>query len=185
MPPNKLKLLGGCLLLLLTVAGTLTLISRGLSTAPDVTFKYIDDGRQVNLKHLGNRPVLVTFWATSCPGCMKEIPHLIDLYNGLSAQGLEIVGVAMAYDPPDRVLAMTRHRNIPYPITLDLDGSIARAFDDVTLTPTTFLIAPGGRIIAHIVGELNMKKLRRQISDLLTQSQVTSHEIQEPLHYQG
>ena len=182
MPPNKIKLLGGCLLLLLIVAGTLTLLSQGLSTAPEVSFKYIDDGRQVNLKHLGNRPVLVTFWATSCPGCMKEIPHLIALYNALSAQGLEIVGVAMSYDPPDRVLALTRHRNIPYPITLDLDGSIARAFDDVTLTPTTFLIAPGGRIIAHIVGELDMEKLHRQISDLLIESQVTSHKSQVTSH---
>jgi peroxiredoxin len=171
---NKINLLGACILLLMVVAGAWTLHSRRLSTAPDVTFKYID-GRQVNLKHLERRPVLVTFWATSCPGCMKEMPHLISLYNALSLQGLEIVGVAMAYDPPDRVLAMTKSRNIPYPITLDIDGSIARAFDDVTLTPTSFLIAPDGRIIDHIVGALDMEKLHKQISDLLTQSQITNH----------
>ena len=185
MQTTKMKFLGSCLLLMMVVAGTLTLHSLALSKAPDVTFRYIDDGRQVNLQHLQNRPVLVTFWLTSCPGCMKEMPHLIALYNALSAQGLEIVGVAMSYDPPDRVLALTRSRNLPYPITLDLDGSIARAFDDVSLTPNTFLIAPGGRIIAHIVGELDIEKLHRQISDVLTRSQVTSHKAQEPVNNQG
>jgi len=181
---NKINLPGVCSLLLMVVAGAWTLHSQRLSTAPDVTFKYID-GRQINLKHLERHPVLVTFWATSCPGCMKEMPHLISLYKALSAQGLEIVGVAMSYDPPDRVLAMTKSRNIPYPISLDIDGSIARAFDDVTLTPTSFLIAPDGRIIDHIVGELDMEKLRRQISDILMQSQVNGHESQEPLKNQG
>ena len=176
-----MRLLGGFILLLMVVAGALTLYSQGFSTAPDVTFRYID-GRQVHLQHLENRPVLVTFWATSCPGCMKEMPHLITLYNALSAQGLEIVGVAMSYDPPDRVLALTKRRNIPYPIALDLDGAIARAFDDVTLTPTSYLIAPDGRIIDHIVGELDMEKLHRQISDLLIESQVTSHKSQVTSH---
>ena len=177
-------LLGGCILLLMVVAGAWTIHSQRLLTAPDVTFKYID-GRQVKLKNLERHPVLVTFWATSCPGCMKEMPHLISLYKSLSAQGLEIVGVAMAYDPPDRVLALTSRRNIPYPIALDIDGTIAHAFDDVTLTPTSFLIAPDGRIISHIVGELDMEKLHGQISAMLIPSQVTSHKSQEPLKNQG
>ena len=185
MLQNKMRLLGGFILLLMIVAGALKLNSQGISTAPDVTFKYIVDGRQVNLKQLKKRPVLVTFWATSCPGCMREMPHLISLYNALSAQGLEIVGVAMSYDPPDRVLALARDRNIPYPISLDIDGAIAHAFDDVLVTPTSFLIAPDGRIIAHTVGELNMEKLHRQISDMLAQAQVKSHKLQEPLNHQG
>jgi thiol-disulfide isomerase/thioredoxin len=49
---------------------------------------------------------LVTFWATTCPSCIEEIPHLIDLYRELNPKGLEIIGVAMAYDPPEQVRAM-------------------------------------------------------------------------------
>jgi peroxiredoxin len=184
MLQSKIRAFGGGVLLLIVIAGAWTIHSQRFSKAPDVTFKYID-GRQVELKHLESHPVLVTFWATSCPGCMKEMPRLITLYKTMSAQGLEIVGVAMAYDPPDRVLAMTSLRKIPYPIALDMDGSIARAFDNVTLTPTSFLIAPDGRIIAHIVGELDMEKLRGQISAMRIRPQVTSHESQEPLDKQG
>ena len=179
-----MRLLRGCILLLIIVAGALMLHAQRFSTAPDVTFRYID-GRQINLKHLENRPVLVTFWATTCPGCMKELPHLITLYNAFSAHGLEIVGVAMSYDPPDRVLAMTRDRNIPYPISLDIDGSIARAFDDVTVTPTSVLIAPDGSIIARTVGALDMENLHRQISDMLMQPQVGGQESQETHKNQG
>ena len=37
------------------------------------------------------KPVLVTFWATSCPGCVKEMPHFIDLYRELNSRGFELV----------------------------------------------------------------------------------------------
>ena len=99
------------------------------------------------------------------------MPHLISLYNDLSDQGLEIIGVAMSYDPPNQVVKLTRLRQVPYMISLDLDGAIAKAFDNVILTPTTFLIAQDGTVISQSTGKLNIKKLRTQIEQLLTQKQ--------------
>ena len=162
--------------LLLTVLAGLMLHSYRVGTAPDITFRMID-GRQIAMKDLRGHPVLVTFWATSCAVCLKEMPHLISLYNELSGKGFEIVGVAMAYDPPNQVLELTRLRHVPYAIALDIDGAIEHAFDDVTLTPTSFLISPDGKIITHTVGAMDMEKLRVQISDLLQQSQATSNKL--------
>lgn len=141
----------------------------GLQPAPAVRFKVVDGGT-LELQQLHGRPVLVTFWATSCPGCIKEMPHLIELYHDLQPEGLEIIGVAMGYDPPNHVLQMRKERNIPYPIALDIDNRLAQAFGDVKLTPTHFLIDPQGRIVQHKIGELDMAKLRSRIIAMLNET---------------
>jgi hypothetical protein len=73
----------------------------------------------------------------------------------------------MDYDPPNRVLAMSKTRNIPYPIALDIHANAARAFGNVRLTPTSFLIAPDGRIVYQKIGTINMARLREDILGLL------------------
>ncbi len=73
----------------------------------------------------------------------------------------------MAYDPPNQVIKMIKQKNIPYPVSLDPDGNIAREFGDVMLTPTSFLIAPDGKIVKHKVGEMDIHRLEEQIRKLL------------------
>ena len=137
-----------------------------LKTSPDISLLTIK-GEEIQLAGLQGKPVLVTFWATTCPGCIKEIPHLIELYDELAPQGLEIIGITMDYDPPNRVLAMSNARNIPYPIALDIHANAARAFGNVRLTPTSFLIAPDGRIVYQKTGTINMARLREDILGML------------------
>jgi len=151
---------------LLAALGYLLFAPAGLQAAPAQTFKIID-GRSLELTALQGKPVLITFWATSCPGCVKEIPHLITLYEEFNPHGLEIIGVAMADDLPNRVLEMHKRKRIPYPIALDVDSSAALAFGDVHLTPTSFLIDPQGRIVKHKIGELDIPALRQQIKSML------------------
>ena len=157
--------LGGVAIAILTLVAAVWFMPAGLSQAPAVTFKTLD-GRSLSLDDLRGRPVLVNFWATTCPGCIKEMPHLVELYEKLHPQGLEIIGVAMSYDPPNQVVALQERRGLPYPLTLDLDAKIAKAFGDVSLTPTTFLIAPDGRIVFQKIGEIDMPKLEATIRDL-------------------
>lgn len=174
---NKRKYFAGLfLLLLISGAAWLWFLPGDLNTAPPVTF-HIIDGRRIDLNNLRGKPVLITFWATTCTSCMKEMPRFIKLYNDLSAKGLEVIGVAMSYDPPNRVVAVSKRQNVPYLISLDIDGSIAKAFNNVKLTPDTFLIAGDGKIIRHKTGEIDIKILREQIKNLLSQQQpATSHE---------
>jgi peroxiredoxin len=159
---------GLLVLVLLLAASYYRYKSADLQTAPDIDFRIID-GRTLNLKQLQGHPVLVVFWATSCPGCIKEMPHLIDLYHDLAPRGLEIIAVAMAYDPPDRVLAMHQHKQIPYPIALDVQGEVASAYGDVQQTPTTFLIDPNGRVVKQTIGRLDMAQLRANLHSMLLQ----------------
>ncbi|MCB1794688.1 MAG: TlpA family protein disulfide reductase [Candidatus Competibacteraceae bacterium] len=138
----------------------------GLREAPPLVGQTLD-GRTLTLEQLRGKPVLVTFWATTCPSCVEEIPHLTELYRELNPKGLEIIGVAMAYDPPEQVRAMVRQRQIPYPIVLDSEERIAREFDNVQLTPTSVLVSPEGRIVQYRLGLLDMSELRNTIAGML------------------
>ncbi len=139
----------------------------GLVEAPELTIKTIK-GQTLDLKQFKGKPLLVTFWATTCSKCLKEMPHLIELYNEFSPQGFEIIGIAMSYDPPNHVVQLVESKQLPYPIALDIDSVAARAFGDVSLTPTNFLISPDGIIIKHKIGEMDFHDLRTQIKSMLS-----------------
>jgi thiol-disulfide isomerase/thioredoxin len=138
--------------------------------APDISFPLLD-GRELSLDSLAGKTVLVTFWASTCVECRKEMPDLIALYNELSGSGFEIIGVAMPYDPPNRVLETSELMDIPYPVALDIYGNAVKAFGDVAVTPSSFLISPGGEIVVHQVGSLDTTQLRKRVTDLLAAEQ--------------
>ena len=152
--------------LIVALLGWFWLSESGLQQAPDLALQFID-GRKPDLHELGTGPLLVTFWATPCETCIKKTPELKALYKRLNPHGLELVAVAMSYDPPNRILAFSEDNEIPYPIALDIDGSVAKAFGDVALTPTTFLISADMNIVMSTVGELNIEKLEKEIFSLL------------------
>jgi thiol-disulfide isomerase/thioredoxin len=131
--------------------------------APETTFSTIT-GQKITLSALRGKPVIVTFWATDCASCIKEIPHLIELYQRYHNQGLEIIAVAMAYDRPNHVLDMTKAQQLPYYVALDMQSENAHAFGDVSLTPTTFLIAPDGSIALQKTGLFDLPEMNSQLS---------------------
>lgn len=151
--------------LIIVIAGLGWFFSHN-TEAPDVSFTTIKN-EQIELSALKGNPVLVTFWATDCPGCIAEIPHLIELYRQYHGQGLEIIAVAMYYDPPNHVVNMSEAKQLPYPIALDLKGEHAKAFGGVQLTPTTFLINPEGYIALQKIGAFDITDMKQRIEKLL------------------
>jgi len=149
--------------------GSLWLAAASYSQMPDITITTLQ-GDKLNLKDLHGQPVLVTFWASTCTSCVREMPHLTKLYNELAPDGLEVIGIAMAYDPPNRVIELSEAKQIPYPLALDMNSAIASAFGDVSVTPSTFLIAPDGQIVFRNTGELDTQEIRGLVLDLLARS---------------
>ncbi|GAB4258717.1 MAG: TlpA disulfide reductase family protein [Methylomicrobium sp.] len=141
-------------------------IARPATPAPDITLTTIT-GERIALKTLQGKPVIVAFWATDCPVCIEEIPDLIALYDDFHDRGLEIIAVAMYYDPPNHVVEMTRAKRIPYRVALDLRAEHARAFGNVRLIPTTFLIEADGTIGLHHVGAFDPADIRQRIEAAL------------------
>ena len=166
MKLHKETAIAGLALVVVLAFAAVWFMPAGLREAPPLVGQTLD-GRTLTLEQLRGKPVLVTFWATTCPSCVEEIPHLTELYRELNPTGLEIIGVAMAYDPPEQVRAMARQRQIPYPIVLDSEERIAREFDNVQLTPTSVLVSPEGRIVQYRLGLLDMPELRNTIAGML------------------
>jgi len=134
--------------------------------SPDTKFTTIT-GETFTLKALQSKPVLITFWATSCGICLKEIPDLVELYQQFHPQGLEIIAIAMAYDPPNRVVALTRERNLPYPVVLDLASEYVKAFGPIWGTPTSILIDKKGAISNRKIGTFELTDMQSRIQQLL------------------
>jgi thiol-disulfide isomerase/thioredoxin len=123
-------------------------------------------GDRLAIAELKGKPVLITFWATDCPSCIEEIPDLIALHQQFNGNGLQIIAVAMPYDPPSRVQTLVKERRLPYAVALDIDSGLIRAFGDVQLTPTTFLIDRQGVIIMHKVGAFDLVFLKALLTQL-------------------
>jgi len=143
----------------LAVAGALAYALMDKPGAPASTFTTLE-GKTLTLDELRGKVVLVNFWATSCPGCVKEMPDMVEIYKQYQDRGFEIIAVAMSYDPPNYVLNFVQTRQLPFPVALDIDGAHARAFGNVQLTPTTFIIGKDGRILEQKLGEIDFVRLK-------------------------
>jgi len=158
---------------ILGLLGYVWLSPAGIGAAPEIKFTTLDN-KPLTLQSLKGKPVLITFWATSCTGCIKEMPHLVELHNKLASKGLTIIGISMAYDPPNHVTELVKRRQLPYTIAMDIDGSASRAFGNIKLTPTSFLISPEGRIVMKKIGDLDMASLTTRIETML-KTKLASH----------
>ena len=132
--------------------------------APEVRFKTLT-GEQFMTSELRGKVVLVNFWATSCVTCMEEMPLMIETYNKFKGEGLEMVAVAMEYDPPNFVLAYAEQKKLPFKVALDIDSAVAKAFGNVRLTPTTFLIDKRGHVVRQYLGEPDFRQLHALLAE--------------------
>jgi peroxiredoxin len=73
----------------------------------------------------------------------------------------------MSYDPPAWVQNFAQSRQLPFKVALDNTGEIARAWGDVKLTPTTYLVDKQGQIVKRYVGEPSFDALHALIEKLL------------------
>jgi peroxiredoxin len=159
------KLFAAAVLITLGVLGV-WLFASPLAQAPEVTFSTLS-GKQLKMSELRGKVVLVKFWATSCVTCVAQMPDNIENYNKYHAQGFEIVAVAMQYDPANYVINFAETRKLPFTVALDTVGQAARAFGDVKLTPTAFLIDKNGRILKRYLGEYNKAEFRDTLEKAL------------------
>lgn len=162
MKNNRPLYIGLAALIAAVALGVSAWIATDVRDAPEVHFTVID-GRNLYLSDLRGKPVLLTFWATWCKPCLEEEPSLAALYTELHPHGLELIAVGLNEDTPARIDDFRRRYRVPYPIALDLDGSIARAFG-VDAIPRTFVIAPDGRILYDHTGALKVSAVKAALA---------------------
>jgi peroxiredoxin len=137
--------------------------------APQSTFVLLDGSKHNTADFIG-KVTLVNFWATSCVTCVAEMPKIISTYNKYQAKGYDTVAVAMSYDPPSYVVNFAQSRDLPFKVAIDNTGVVAKAWGDVQLTPTTYLVDKRGQIVKQYVGEPDFDDLHKLIEKLLAQA---------------
>jgi peroxiredoxin len=149
--------------------GAWVLLGTGQTAAPESTFVLLDGSRQTTAD-LRGKVTLVNFWATSCTTCVAEMPQIVATYEKYHAKGFDTLAVAMSYDPPSYVVKFAETRKLPFKIAIDNTGAVAKAWGDVRLTPTTYIVNQRGEIVKTYVGAPNFEELHRLIEKLLAQS---------------
>lgn len=144
------------------IAGTSIWLLRA-PAAPQVTGQTIA-GEVVGPEQLKGRPYLVNFWATSCVTCVKEMPELIAVHKEFESRGYRTLAVAMSYDRPDYIATFVKDRSIPFLVIHDKDNAWTKAYGNVAVTPTTFVVDRDGKVIKRYVGEPNFSELRKIIA---------------------
>jgi peroxiredoxin len=101
------------------------------------------DGGTFDSKELrGKSPVVLNFFATWCPACREELPHLIELYKQHQSEGLKVFAVTTE----DSATAMhfAKEVSLPFPILIDSDGAVSLRFQ-ATSIPVTAVLDKQGR----------------------------------------
>lgn len=116
------------------------------------------DGTTLSASQLEGRVVVVEFWASWCPFCARQNPHLEALQREAGGQGLEILTFSIDKDP-----AMARAYLAGHGYTFraaQADSETLRQFDLRKGLPVLFVIDATGRVVRREVGEMFPEDLR-------------------------
>jgi thiol-disulfide isomerase/thioredoxin len=118
------------------------------------------DGNAISTRDWRGRVALVTFWATWCGPCRREIPDLIALQERYPDH-LQVIGVSTDESGPAAVKEFAREWGINYPIVMETP-ELNRQFPGVFALPTTFVVDPDGLIVQTHVGLISPALLEQE-----------------------
>lgn len=149
-----------------------------ISKVQDVPIAKLD-GSTFKLEDYRGKVLVVDFWGTFCPPCVKQVPELVKLNEKYRDRGLMLIGLTA--DPPsdqDKVEEFVKRFQVNYQIGYD-NRWIADAFlkgteDDTGSPPIPqlFVISRDGKIVEHLIGEQpgRMEYLEKVVTEQLNVS---------------
>jgi len=113
------------------------------SPAPDFQLQSLD-GQTVSLSGLRGRPVMLNFWATTCPPCRQEMPFFQEVFEDEEwrDQGLVILAVNLA-EPASRVREFMEDNGLSFPVLLDTELDVGKMYN-ASRIPVTYFIDKDG-----------------------------------------
>lgn len=134
--------------------------------APDFTLPD-SNAREVKLESLRGQVILLSFWASWCAPCLKEMPMLNNLQQELGAKGLKIVSINVDGNTSKvRQYAKKMGNNLTFLVD---NGGVANRYGVQTL-PHLTLIGRDGIIRQVISGFMNENRLRQELMFWLNQT---------------
>ena len=132
-------------------------ISEGVA-APDFTFTDLATGKVMNLSDLRDKPVYLNFWATWCPPCVRELPHIQAKYEQYKDK---IHFLAISLDGEQAApAAFIPSKGYTFPVGYGNEREISRAYN-VEAIPLSYIIDTNGVIKAKTMGSMDESDLER------------------------
>lgn len=126
------------------------------------------DGRALGSELFRGKVVLVNYWATWCPYCLKEMPVIEEFWQAHRARGFEVLAVSVD-DPPERVAQYMKEHGYAFPAA-PMDPSVYAALGRADSIPTSFVIDRAGVIRHKIDGQVHYPRLEKLILPLLEEA---------------
>ena len=128
--------------------------ARGVAAGESPAGTWIQpDGRRVRLEDLRGQVVVLDFWATYCPPCREEIPHLVRLQKEHGPKGLKVIGLNVGgeEDKP-KVPEFVKLYGIQYQLADPAPETVRLFFGRDDSIPQTFIFDRNGRLVEHVTG---------------------------------
>ncbi|WGG45205.1 redoxin domain-containing protein [Rossellomorea sp. DA94] len=135
--------------------------------APDFTLTTLD-GEEVKLSDYQGKKVILNFWATWCPPCKAEMPHMEQYYEkNAKKENVEILAVNLTSqdDGEKAVQQFVDGYELTFPILMDENGDIGDEYRAFTI-PTTYMIDTNGLIQHKIVGPMNEEMMGKMVEGM-------------------
>lgn len=132
--------------------------------APDFELKTLE-GETVRLSNYVGKKVILNFWATWCPPCKEEVPHMQKVYEEYKNQGVEILAVNVTNKDKgeEEVAQFVKEHGLTFEVLLDDEGFVGSTYQVLTL-PTTYMIDTKGNMVDIIKGPMNEALMKELIN---------------------
>ncbi|MDN9380464.1 redoxin family protein, partial [Clostridioides difficile] len=117
-------------------------------------------GKTHKLSDYEGKVVFLNFWATWCPPCKEEMPHIEQLYKDYNKNNDDVVILGVASPNLGRegsrehVVNFLKDQGYTFPVVLDEDGALAYQYG-INAFPTTFIIDKEGYVTQYIPGAMD------------------------------
>lgn len=123
-------------------------------------FAGLDGQQPLAMASLRGKPLVINFWATWCPPCVREMPQFERFHQAYAGRGWQVLGLAL--DSPSAVAGFLRRTPVTYPIAMaGLDGSewMVALGNAHGALPFTVVLDAGGRLQQRHLGETRYNQL--------------------------
>ena len=109
------------------------------------------NGNIYRLEDWQGQPLIVNFWATWCPPCRAEMPSMQRAWTRIRDEGVGLIAINVGEDA-ETIKAFIEQVPVDFPLPMDADSSVTQSWPLKGL-PTTFVVAPDGRLVYQATGE--------------------------------
>lgn len=148
-----------------------------VSVLPQINTITLDGDSVTGEEFIGNKLTILNIWATWCPPCIAELPHLQEISEYYADENIKVIGVmqdgvtsklGIDEDVVNTGKTLLEDASAKYMVILP-DKIIAEEFlSQMQYFPTTFFIDSEGNVVKTVVGSKDTKGWKKEIDNVLS-----------------